>query len=80
MDRPGFLAAARADTGAEPRRDGDRDMPFVVVLGDRVWLRDGVPFTVGFSAGEVLVEPPGVPGFRGVVDIVTGNDDAHNER
>lgn len=35
-ERLGFLAAARADTGVEPRRDGDRDRPFDVVVGDLV--------------------------------------------
>jgi hypothetical protein len=32
------------------------------------------------SAGEDLVELPGVPGLRGVVDMIADNNDAHDER
>lgn len=72
LDRPGFRAAARADTGVEPRRDGVRDNPFGVVVGDRVWPREGVPF-VDWSVAEVLFALAGDPGLRGVADILTEN-------
>ena len=57
----GFLAAARAETGVEPRAEGERSRPFVVA--DRVGWGLGDPLTV------VSLEL-GVPGFRGVADMV----------
>lgn len=44
FDRPGFLAAARAETG-DPRVEGVRFKPLEAVLGDLEWLRGVDPFT-----------------------------------
>lgn len=74
----GFLAAARADTGVEPRRDGDRDRPFDVVVGDLVCPRDGVPFVVESEAD--LLALAGEPGFRGVADILKPNTGGEAKR
>lgn len=71
LERPGFLAAARAETGVEPRREGERLRPLVAVLGERACPRVVEPLVEGGSAVDDLLELPGVPGLRGVVaDIV----------
>jgi hypothetical protein len=80
LDRPGFRAAARAETGVEPRSDGDLEMPFVAALGDREWARDGVPLTEGLSeVVDDLAELPGVPGLRVVADMVADNDNVERQ-
>lgn len=73
LERPGFRAAARAETGVEARRDGERVTPFVEALGDLVCVRDAVPLAVWLSAVEFLLELPGILGLRGVADMITDN-------
>ena len=63
LERPGLRAAARAETGVEPREEGERFRPFVPALGEREWVL-GDPFG-GSEDWE------GVPGFRGGADITT---------
>lgn len=72
FDRPGFRAAARAETGVEPRREGERLRPLVEALGERACPRVVDPLVEGGSAVDDLLELPGVPGLRGVADIVQG--------
>lgn len=69
LERPGFLAAARADTGVEPLKDGDRLRP-LAALGERACPRVVDPLLEGGSASDDLLELPGVPGLRGVADMV----------
>ena len=71
LDRPGFLAAARAETG-ELLSEGVRLMPLEAALGERACPRVVDPFAEGGSAGDDLLELPAVPGLRGVADIVQG--------
>lgn len=73
FDRPGFRAAARAETGVEPLEEGERLRPLVAALGERACPR-GVadPLVEGGSAVDDLLELPGAPGLRGVADIVQG--------
>lgn len=70
LERPGFLAAARAETGVEPLREGERLRPFVAALGERACPRVVDPLVEGGSAVDDLLELTGVPGFRGVADIL----------
>jgi len=70
LDRPRVLAAARAETGVELFTEGERLRPFVVVLGERACPRVVDPLAEGGSAADDLLEPTGVPGLRGVVDIL----------
>lgn len=72
MDRPRVLAAARAETGVEPLREGERLRPFVAVLGERACPRVVDPLVEGGSAPDDLLELTGVPGLRGVADILQG--------
>lgn len=72
LERPGFLAAARAETGVEPLREGERLRPFVAALGERACPRVVDPFAEGGSAVDDLPELTGAPGLRGVADIVQG--------
>lgn len=70
LERPGFLAAARAETGVEPLNEGERLRLLVAVLGERACPRVvGPSFECG-SAGDDLLELPGIPGLRGVADMV----------
>ena len=73
LERPGFRAAARAETGDE-RPDGVRVKPFVEALGDRVLDRDGDddPLTVVVWFSEM--DDLGVPDLRGVVAILGGRE------
>lgn len=72
FERPGFLAAARAETGVEPLKEGVRLRPFVAALGERACPRVVEPLVEGGSAIDDLLELPGVPGLRGVADILQG--------
>lgn len=78
MERPGFRAAARAETGDE-RPDGVRVKPFVEALGDRVLDRDGDddPLTVVVWFSEM--DDLGVPDLRGVVAILGGGEKAREK-
>ena len=66
----GLLAAARAETGVDPRREGDLFKPLEAVLGERACPRVVEPLAEGGSAVDDLLEFPAVPGLRGVADIV----------
>lgn len=46
--------------------------PLGVALGERAWPRVVDPLVEGGSAADDLLELPGVPGLRGVADIVQG--------
>ena len=70
LERPGFLAAARAETGVEPLKEGER-LRLLVALGERACPRVDPLLECG-SAVDDLLELPGVPGFRGVADMVKG--------
>lgn len=72
LERPGFLAAARAETGVEPLKDGERLSPLVAALGERACPRVVDPLVECGSAGDDLLELPGVPGLRGDADMVQG--------
>ena len=72
LERVGRLAAARAETGVEPLREGERLRPFVAALGERACPRVVDPLVEGGSAVDDLLGLPGVPGLRGVADIVQG--------
>ena len=67
LERPGFLAAARADTGVEPLKEGERLR--LVALGERACPRADPLLECG-SAVDDLLELPGVPGFRGGADMM----------
>lgn len=72
LDRAGFLAAARAETGVEPLKEGERLRPLVAALGERACPRVVDPSAEGGSAVDDLLELPGVPGLRGDADMVQG--------
>lgn len=56
----------------EPRREGERLRLFVAVLGERACPRVVDPLVEGGSAADDLLELTGVPGLRGVADILQG--------
>jgi hypothetical protein len=62
LDLPGFLAAARAETG-ELLKEGERLRPLVAALGERACPRVVDPLAGFGSAGDDLLELPGVPGL-----------------
>lgn len=80
FDRGLLLAATRAGTGVEARADGVRDRDGEAELGERLWVRGTVPFTVWWlllvlllvsRCGDCgLLEWTGVPGLRGMADIL----------
>jgi hypothetical protein len=70
LERPRVLAATRAETGVEPLRDGVRLRPFVALLGERACPRVVDPLVEAGSAADDLLELTGVPGLRGVADIL----------
>lgn len=72
FERTGLLAAARAETGVEPLKEGERLRPFEAALGERTCPRVVEPLVEGGSAIDDLLELPGVPGLRGVADILQG--------
>lgn len=57
-----------------PLKEGERLRPFVAALGERACPRVVDPSAEGGSAVDDLLELPGVPGLRGVADIVQGTE------
>lgn len=71
LERPGRLAAARAETGVvDCLLEGERPSPLAVALGDCEPLRDGVEGDWCSDDRELRLPWVGVEAFLGVLDIV----------